>query len=142
MGPFHFGAPDWIVANVTKDDIWVREGILPDYPNSRSPQLDFDSGQLVVPHPPTSRVEIQEPFVRDIEIPPEEYYPDDYHPELLTVWPVDSDLVIPWRTCRQRCCKGWARIGGIVRPTRSTSANLRQRQIQVSRWADPRDVIG
>jgi len=94
-GPFHFGAPDGIVVNVTKDDIWVREGILPDYPNSRAPQFDFDSGQLVVPHPPTRREEIQEPFVRDMEIPPEEYYPADYHPELLTEWPVESDLVVP-----------------------------------------------
>ncbi len=30
-----------------------------------------------------------------MEIPPEEYYPDDYHPELLLEWPVDSDLVVP-----------------------------------------------
>lgn len=94
-GPFHFGAPDGIVVNVTHDDIWVREGILPDYPNSRAPQFDFDDGQLVVPHPPTSRDEIQEPFVREMEIPPEEYYPEGYHPELLQEWPVDTDLVVP-----------------------------------------------
>ena len=49
----------------------------------------------MVPHPTTSREEIQEPFVRDMEIPPEEYYPEGYHPELLTEWPVESDLVIP-----------------------------------------------
>ena len=29
------GAPDGIVVNVTKDSIWVREGILPDYPTTR-----------------------------------------------------------------------------------------------------------
>jgi ribonuclease Z len=50
-GPFHFRAPDGIVVNVTKGDIWVREGVLPDYPNSRAPQFDFDDGQLVVPCP-------------------------------------------------------------------------------------------
>jgi ribonuclease Z len=94
-GPFHFGAPDGVVVNVTKDDIWVREGVLPDYPNSRAPQQDFSDGQLVVPMPTTSRAEIQEPFVREQEIPPEEYYPEGYHPELLTEWPVDSDLVVP-----------------------------------------------
>ena len=94
-GPFHFGAPDGIVVNVTKDDIWVREGVLPDYPNSRAPQFNFDGGQLVVPHPPTSRDEIQDPFVREMEIPPSEYYPEDYHPDLLTTWPVDGDLVVP-----------------------------------------------
>ena len=94
-GPFHFGAPDGIVVNVTKDDIWVREGILPDYPNSRSPQFDFDSGQLVVPHPPTTRTEIQDQGIRDSEIPPSEYYPEGYHPELLEEWPVEGDLVVP-----------------------------------------------
>ncbi|MBV1893672.1 MAG: MBL fold metallo-hydrolase [Ilumatobacteraceae bacterium] len=94
-GPFHFGAPDGIVVNVTKEDIWVREGVLPDFPNSRAPQFDFDDGQLVVPEPPTSRAEIQEPFVREQEIPPADYYPEGYHPELLQEWPVDGDLVIP-----------------------------------------------
>jgi hypothetical protein len=62
-GPFHFGAPDGIVVNITKEQIWVREGILPDFPNNRAPQFDFSNGQLVVPHPPTSREEIQEPYV-------------------------------------------------------------------------------
>ncbi len=94
-GPYHFGAPDGIVVNVTKDDIWVREGVLPDYPNSRAPQFNFDDGQLVVPHPPTNRAAIQEPFIRDQEINPDEYYPDGYHPQLLPEWPVGSDLVVP-----------------------------------------------
>jgi ribonuclease Z len=94
-GPYHFGAPDGIVVNVTKDDIWVREGVLPDYPNARAPQFDFSDGQLVVPHPPTSRAAIQEPFIRDQEINPDDYYPDGYHPQLLPEWPVGSDLVVP-----------------------------------------------
>ena len=94
-GPYHFGAPDGIVVNVTKDRIWVREGILPDFPNSRAPQFDFTNGQLVVPHPPTSRAKIQEPFVREQEIDPKKYYPEGYQPELLTEWPVKDDLVVP-----------------------------------------------
>jgi ribonuclease BN (tRNA processing enzyme) len=94
-GPFHFGAPDGIVVNVTKDSIWVREGILPDYPNSRAPQFDFSNAQLVVPHPTTSRAEIQEPFVREQEIDPKKYYPKGYHPKLLQEWPVKGDLVVP-----------------------------------------------
>ena len=94
-GPYHFGAPDGIVVNVTKESIWVREGILPDYPNSRAPQFDFTNGQLVVPHPTTSRAEIQEPFVREMQIDPAEYYPEGYHPELLEDWPVEGDLVVP-----------------------------------------------
>jgi len=94
-GPFHFGAPDGIVVNVTKEDIWVREGVLPDYPNVRAPQFDFDDGQLVVPVPTVKRADIQEPFIRDQEIPPEDYYPAGYQPNLLREWPVDSDIVIP-----------------------------------------------
>jgi len=87
--------PDGVVVNVTKDQIWIRDGVLPDFPNSRSPQFDFTNGQLVVPHPPTSREEIQEPFVREQEIDPKKYYPEGYHPHLLTEWPVEGDLVVP-----------------------------------------------
>ena len=94
-GPFHFGAPDGIVVNVTKDSIWVREGILPDFPNSRAPQFDLSNDQLVVPLPPTSREEIQNTDVRETEIDPDLYYPEGYEPELLQEWPVQSDLVIP-----------------------------------------------
>ena len=94
-GPFHFGAPDGIVVNVTKDSIWVREGILPDFPNSRAPQFDLTNGQLVVPLPPTSRQEIQNEDVRATEIDPDLYYPHGYRPELLQEWPVETDLVIP-----------------------------------------------
>jgi ribonuclease BN (tRNA processing enzyme) len=94
-GPYHFGAPDGIVVNVTKESIWVREGILPEFPNSRAPQFDLTNGQLIVPHPTTSREEIQEPFVREQQIDPKKYYPKGYHPELLEDWPVEGDLVIP-----------------------------------------------
>jgi ribonuclease BN (tRNA processing enzyme) len=94
-GPYHFGAPDGIVVNVTTDQIWVREGILPEFPNSRSPQFNFDNGQLVVPLPPTDRTKIQEPFVREQQIDPNEYYPEGYKPELLEEWPVESTLVAP-----------------------------------------------
>ena len=94
-GPYHFGAPDGIVVNVTKDQIWVREGVLPDFPSSRPPQFDLSGGKLVVPHPSTSRPEIQEPFVRQQEIDPREYYPKEFHPELLEEWPVAGDLIVP-----------------------------------------------
>ena len=65
------------------------------FPNSRAPQFDFSNGQLIVPHPPHAREDIQEPYVRDMEIDPKLYYPEGYHPELLTDWPVDTDLVVP-----------------------------------------------
>ncbi|MCP4047940.1 MAG: MBL fold metallo-hydrolase [Gammaproteobacteria bacterium] len=94
-GPYHFGAPDGIVVNVTKDQIWVREGVLPEFPNSKAPQFDFGNGQLVVPHPPTSRQEIQNQEIRDQQLDPDVYYPKGYKPELLEEWPVDGDLVVP-----------------------------------------------
>jgi len=94
-GPYHFGAPDGIVVNVTKDQIWVREGVLPDFPNSKAPQFDFGNGQLIVPKPPTSRQEIQNQWIRDRQLDPKVYYPEGYYPELLEEWPVDGDLVVP-----------------------------------------------
>lgn len=105
-GPFHFGAPDGIVVNMTKDLVWVREGILPDFPNNRSPQFDFTNGQLVVPLPPTSREKIQEPFVREQEIDPKKYYPKGRHPVLLEEWPVKTDLVVPLDTLPENLKKG------------------------------------
>jgi ribonuclease Z len=122
-GPFHFGAPDGVVVNVTKDQIWVREGVLPDYPNSRAPQFDLSGGKLVVPHPPTSRAEIQEPFVRQQEIDPREYYPDDYHPELLEEWPVAGDLVIPIEALPDRMRET---MGEAARKKAANQAVLRQ----------------
>jgi hypothetical protein len=66
--------------------------------NNRAPQFDFANGQLVVPHPPRCREDIQEPFVREQEIDPKKYYPKGYHPELLQEWPVEGDLVVPMET--------------------------------------------
>jgi hypothetical protein len=43
-----------------------------------TPLLKFDlsNGQLVVPLPSTDRTKIQEPFVREQQIDPAEYYPE------------------------------------------------------------------
>ncbi len=81
--------------DATKDQIWVREGVLPDFPNAKAPQQDFGNGQLVIPHPPTRREDIQNQEIRDQQIDSEEYYPAGYRPELLVEWPVDGDLVVP-----------------------------------------------
>ncbi|RKZ44363.1 MAG: MBL fold metallo-hydrolase [Gammaproteobacteria bacterium] len=95
-GPFHFGAPDGIVVNVTPDKIWVREGILPDHPNSRAPQFDMrDGSDFRVPMPKKQRVDIQQKEIRDLELDPKLYYPKGYHPVLMQEWPVDRDIVIP-----------------------------------------------
>ena len=48
-----------------------------------------------MPLPPKKREDIQEPFVREQQIDPSEFYPEGYHPELLEEWPVKTDLVIP-----------------------------------------------
>ena len=94
-GPHHFGAPDGVVVNVTKDDIWVREGILPEFPNARAPQQDFSNGAFVVPMPRKRREDLQDQGIRDSGVDPAEYYPEGYHPELLSQWPVDRDLAMP-----------------------------------------------
>jgi len=97
-GPFHFGAPDMVVVNVTKDQIWVRDGVIPDYPNVRAPNAEASIalyGGLVVPVPKYQREDLQAQFIRDAEIDPKAYYPDGYHPELMEHWPTDKPLFIP-----------------------------------------------
>ena len=93
-GPYQFGF-DLTVVNVTKDKIWVRDGVVPDYPNLRSPQFDLASGGMTVPLPQYQRKDIQEQSIRDAEIPPEKYYPKEYHPELLRDWPSDKTVDVP-----------------------------------------------
>lgn len=90
-GPFHFGF-DLVVVNVTKDQIWVREGVVSDHPNNKPPQFDLSDGTITVPMPRNKREGIQEPTIREAEISPEEYYPEGYYPKLLTEWPIDGDL--------------------------------------------------
>ena len=82
--------------NVTADKVWVREGILPQYPNTRAPQFDLRDGHdFVVPHPRHARKDIQQKEIRDLEVNPDEYYPKGYKPQLLPEWPIKGDLVVP-----------------------------------------------
>ena len=95
-GPFHFGAPDMVVVNMTKDSIWVRDGVVPMYPNMSPPQFDVSkSGGLIMPVPPTTRRETQSQSIRDAEIPPEKYYPEGYHPQMMPWWPSDKPIFLP-----------------------------------------------
>ncbi len=97
-GPFHFGAPDMVVVNVTKDQIWVRDGVIPDYPNVRAPNADASIAQfggLVVPVPIYQREDLQAQSIRDAEIDPNVYYPEGYHPLLMQDWPTKKPLFIP-----------------------------------------------
>ena len=34
-------------------------------------------------------------WIRDMEIPPSEYYPEGYHPKLLKEWPLKKDFLVP-----------------------------------------------
>jgi ribonuclease Z len=95
-GPFHFGAPDMIVVNMTQDKMWVREGVVSEYPNVSPPKFDMAAqGGLMIPPPKYKRSDIQQQSIRDAEIPPEEYYPEGYAPDLLIEWPTEKPLFIP-----------------------------------------------
>jgi ribonuclease BN (tRNA processing enzyme) len=97
-GPFHFGAPDMVVVNVTEESIWVRDGVIPDYPNVKAPNADASIqkyGGLIVPTPPFQREDLQSQFIRDAEIDPDLYYPEGYHPVLMEHWPTDKPIFIP-----------------------------------------------
>jgi hypothetical protein len=87
-----------VVVNVTRDQIWVRDGVIPDYPNVRAPNADASIAQfggLVVPVPLYQREDIQSQSIRDAEIDPNLYYPEGYYPELMLDWPTDKPLFIP-----------------------------------------------
>lgn len=95
-GPFHLGAPDMVVVNMTKETIWVRDGVVPKYPNMAPPQFDVSgAGGLVMPVPAQSRRDIQSQAIRDDEIAPEAYYPEGYQPELMPWWPSDKPVFLP-----------------------------------------------
>jgi ribonuclease Z len=95
-GPFHFGAPDMIVVNMTPDKIWVRDGVIAEYSNVAPPKFDVQAqGGLVIPPAKYNRTDIQQQSIRDAEIPPENYYPKGYAPEAITEWPTDKPLFIP-----------------------------------------------
>ena len=95
-GPFHFGAPDMVVVNLTQDKVWVRDGVIPDFPSQAPPKFDIAAmGGLVIPAPRNLRPDFQEQSIRDAEIPPDEYYPPGYKPELIPFWPTTKPIFIP-----------------------------------------------
>ena len=82
-GPFAFGALDMVVVNMTRDRIWVRDGVIPKFPNMASPQFEMAPNRgLVIPAPPHSRQAVQEQAIRDAEIAPGQSYPKGYQPDL------------------------------------------------------------
>ena len=94
-GPFHLGAPDMVVVNITKDHLWVRDGIIAKFPNLTPAQHPVKNGGIEIPAPKYSRAEIQDQSIRDQEIDPTLYYPAGYKPELLQAWPTKKTLLMP-----------------------------------------------
>jgi ribonuclease Z len=95
-GPFHFGAPDMIVVNLTPDKVWVRDGVIAEYSNVAAPRFDVQAqGGLVIPPAKYNRSDIQQESIRDAEISPKKYYPKGYAPERIEEWPTKKPLFIP-----------------------------------------------
>lgn len=91
-GLFIIGAPDVMVVNVTKDAIWSRKAALPGMigmipPN---PQDMFGSvlpKKVTIPQPKIPREEQQIQYMRDIEIDPHKYYPENVYRDPVTKLP-------------------------------------------------------
>jgi ribonuclease BN (tRNA processing enzyme) len=91
-GLFLYGAPDVVVVNVTKEEIWHREAALPGFAGQPFPNptllfgspLPFATGKGIVPQPRLPREQQQEQLTRDLEIDPRKYYPPDVWREQLT----------------------------------------------------------
>lgn len=96
-GPFNLGF-DGTVVNLTKDKVWLREGVLPDFPTNTPPQMHGQierNGGLIIPVPTNKREDIQNQYIRDMEYDPSLYYPKGYKPELMTEWPTDKPIFLP-----------------------------------------------
>jgi ribonuclease Z len=76
--------------------VWVRDGIVPDFPSMAPPKFDIAAmGGLVIPAPRVKRQDVQEQSIRDAEISPDEYYPKGYKPDLISFWPTTKPIFIP-----------------------------------------------
>lgn len=92
--PYHTGS-DLVAVHFTKDKVWARQGVVSDYPNSKAPRFDLSKGYLHVPQPRNTREDIQEQFIRDAQIPPEEYHAEANYRVLLEKWPVEAVIEAP-----------------------------------------------
>ncbi len=103
-GLFAFGAPDGVVVNVTKDAIWTRNAALseaasPARPSKSEAKELFDLGpthlSVDFPDPVHNVTDVQEEFVREKEIDPDLYYPEDVNRDLVRVFPRGFKIEIP-----------------------------------------------
>jgi ribonuclease Z len=104
-----FGGPDVQVVNVTKDEIWTREAALPDGAAiaSLDPRWLVPKGaslpdKIELPRPRIPREEQQEQFLRDMEIDPHLYYPDDADREPIQTWPEEGFFLEPKKMLKAR----------------------------------------
>ncbi|WP_200845964.1 guanitoxin biosynthesis MBL fold metallo-hydrolase GntH [Mycolicibacterium vanbaalenii] len=92
-GLFMFGL-DLNVVNITKDAIWSRKAVIADgaSPAAMDPRWFLQPGQelpetIALPEPRNPREDQQEQFVRDLEIDPRLYYPEDVYRAPTQTWP-------------------------------------------------------
>ena len=83
----------------------------PDFPSQAPPKFDIAAmGGLVIPAPRNRRQDFQEQSIRDAEIPPDDYYPKGYKPELIPFWPTSKPIFIPagqgaaWLVAARQAC--------------------------------------
>jgi ribonuclease BN (tRNA processing enzyme) len=95
-GLFQFGAPDGIVVNVTKDAIWTRKAVIPEFGNFASPSpreamelydLSPSKTDIVFPDAKHPWTDLVEKSGRDLEIDPKKYYPAEVYRKPNGVWP-------------------------------------------------------
>ena len=85
-----------VVVNMTRDKMWVRNGVVPSYPSIAPPQFDLAPDQgLVVPAPRQTRANLQQQSIRDAEINPDLYYPTGKRPVLIEDWPTNKAIYLP-----------------------------------------------
>jgi hypothetical protein len=87
-GLFQFGAPDGVVVNVTRDAIWTRKAVIPEFGNfaNLSPRetvelydLSPTKTEIVFPNAVHPWTDLVEQATRDLEIDPKKYYPADVY---------------------------------------------------------------
>jgi len=96
-GLFLWGGPDVAVLNVTKDSIWQRYAVRPEHASVSPPdprELLAAGAQLPdeieIPRPKLPREEQQQQFLRDMEIDPHKFYPEDADRKLMRTWPQEG----------------------------------------------------
>jgi len=108
-GLFMWGGPDVQILNVTKDAIWAREAALPEgvAVASMDPRVMLPPGvplpdKMEIPRPTMPREEQQEQFLRDMEIDPDLYYPDDAARPPTQTWPEEGFFLEPKKMLKAR----------------------------------------